>query len=464
MFFGREKELSELERLYRSDSFQCLIMYGRRRVGKTTLISEFIKDKQAVFFAAQENTADAALLDFSDKVFKALQLDNFQGGFESWEKAFQFIGQQARHERLILVIDEFSYLARASKEIKSVLQNVIDHELQSTKLFLILCGSQVSFMEREVLGYNSPLYGRRTGQMKIEPFDFFESQAFFPGYSIEQQIEAYSILGGVPLYLWQFRDTSSIGENIRQYILKKYAYLYEEPRNLLKQELREPMNYNAVIEAIATGASTMNQISNRSKVTAEQCSRYLHTLEELLLVKREVPLGEAVTSRKGIYMLQDSFFRFWYAFVFPYQSELELDMGDAVWQEDIRPELPRFCGHAFEGICRQHFLRENKAQHLPYRFSRIGRWWGNNPVEKKQEEIDLYAVGKAGIYLGECKWRNEQLDEPVLANLQRRGQQLFGDKPITYVLYSKSGFTEGIKKIVAQRDDVLLYTLEDFKI
>lgn len=463
MFLGRHDELAELERLYASDKFECLIMYGRRRVGKTTLLSEFIKDKEAIFYVAQENNSCVALRDFSEKVLKTLGMENYQGGFTSWEKAFQFIGVQARERRLVIVIDEFPYLARADGAIKSILQNVIDHTLGQTKLFLILCGSQVSFMEREVLGYNSPLYGRRTGQMRVEPFDFFASREFFPHYAIEQQIEAYSILGGIPLYLRQFQDTLSIAANIKQGIMKKYAYLYEEPKNLLKQELREPMNYNAIIEAIAGGASTANTIAGKAKIPVERCMPYLRTLEELLLVKRFVPVGEPTTSRKGIYRLQDFFFRFWYAFVFPNQSDLELDMIDDVWTEEIEPQLPDFFGHIFEDICRQHLVRENTLHRLPYRFSHIGSWWGNNKIEKKQEEIDIYAVGKCGIYLGECKWRNERLDEGILQNLYRRGAQLFPKEKITYVLYSKSGFTQAVVEESQRNDRLLLYSLADFK-
>ena len=235
-------------------------------------------------------------------------------------------------------MDEFPYLLRSDRGIASVLQNAIDHQLKDTKLFLIICGSQVSFMEKEVLGYNSPLYGRRTAQMRIEPFSFFESKPFFPDYSIAEQMEAYSILGGIPMYLQQFESHESIGTNIQKHILQKYAYLYEEPKNLLKQELREPMNYNAIIEAIADGATTINTIAGKSKVANEQCSKYLNTLIELLIVEKELPLGEPSSSRKSIYKLKDSFFRFWYQFVFGNLSELEADMVCEVFEEEIEPQ------------------------------------------------------------------------------------------------------------------------------
>lgn len=461
MFIGRKQELSALEQMYSEDKFQCVIVYGRRRVGKTTLLSHFAKDKCHVIFSAKESTSKALLREFIQKIYTKIGLDI--SACLNWESAFEAIGEYSKDKQLVLVMDEFPYLARADKSIKSMLQNLIDHKLQETKLFLILCGSQVSFMEKEVLGYNSPLYGRRTAQMKVQPFTFAESKDFFKNYSIEEQIQAYSILGGVPLYLGQFDDRYSIEDNIKTKILQKNAYLYEEPKNLLKQELREPMNYNAIIEAIASGASSMNTIVGKSKINADQCSKYLHVLSELLLVQRELPVGETSSSRKGIYKLQDSFFYFWYKFLFPNLSDLEMDMADEIMEEEIIPHLPAFVGHVFEDICHQHFLQEMKNKRLPYRFSHLGRWWGNNPVERCQEEIDIFAKGKQGIYLGECKWRNELLGEDVLHSLQRRGKQLFShEERITYVLYSKSGFSLSVHEYAAQNKDVLLYELKDF--
>jgi AAA+ ATPase superfamily predicted ATPase len=444
MFVGREEELDNLNKRYELGNFQCIIIYGRRRVGKTTLIAEFSRDKRHIFYVAQENSKEASLLDFSKKVLQNLELSEYQSNFDNWSKAFSFIGKQAIDEPLILVMDEFPYLARSDKSIVSALQNAIDHQLKNTKLYIIICGSHVSFMEKEILGYNSPIYGRRTSQMKIEPFSFFESKEFFRNYNIQQKIEAYCILGGVPLYLCQFNDNINIKENIIKNVLKKYSYLYEEPRNLLKQELREPMNYNAIIEAIADGATSINTIANKSKVPNEQCSKYLKTLIELLIVKKEIPLGESPTSRKSIYSLSDSFFKFWYRFIFQNISELELGMIEEVYEDDIEPYLSSFYGHIFEKICHQHFILENKKKKLPYRFSKIGKWWGNNPKEKRQEEIDLYAIGKQGIYLGECKWRNEKLDISVLKALYKKSELFHGKK--TLVLYSKSGFTNAIHK------------------
>lgn len=459
MFIGRTAELSELEELYTTDVFQCVIIYGRRRVGKTTLITEFCKDKPHVFYVAQENNSQVLLRDFSSKIQERTSEKNFQSQFDSWENAFLFLGNEAKDHRLIVVLDEFPYLARADKSIKSVLQNVIDHALKDTRLFLILCGSQVSFMEDEVLGYNSPLYGRRTAQIRLEPFPFAEARCFFPHYSLEDQITAYSIVGGIPLYLAQFSDDVSIEDNIKKRILKKYSYLYEEPRNLLKQELREPMNYNAILEAIAGGASELSKIASKAKLSYEHCPKYINTLIELKLVEKELPLESKPSSRKSVYCIQDSFFLFWYRFVFPHISELEMGLVDEVYQEVVAPELSSFVGHRFEQVCRQHFCEKNRKRELPYPFSRIGRWWGSNVQEKRQEEVDIYAIGAEGVYIGECKWWSHPVDIGVLNDVKRKGQ-LFNADRITYVLYSKTGFTESVRQ--AAGSNVLLYDIRAF--
>lgn len=458
---GRREELNELNELYESGKFQCVIMYGRRRVGKTTLIAEFIKDKKNIFLSAQENSSDVMLEEFSQKAYKMAGMEGY-GKFASWQAAFSFVGDVAMEQSVVMVIDEFPYLAKADTSIKSVLQHAIDHKLKNTKLFIILCGSQISFIEKEVLGYNSPLYGRRTAQMRIEPFNFADSRLFFPSWSVERQIEAYAILGGIPLYLQQFDEDKSIEENIKKFILKKYSYLYEEPLNLLKQELREPAKYNAIIEAIANGASSMNDIATKTGINTAHCSSYLNTLASILLIKKELPLGDKVTSRKGIYQLQDNFFRFWYRYVFKNRSEIELGLWDLVYDEKIRNHLTEFYGHVFEDVCQQHFIQQLKTGKLPYSFSSIGRWWGNNKVLKQQEEIDIYAIGSKGIYIGECKYRNELVERDILENLVRRGEQIFPEANKTYVCYSKFGYDDNAIQYAAE-NNIILYDLTAIK-
>ena len=264
MFIGRQDELKRLEELCCSDSFEFLVMYGRRRVGKTSLLREYAGTHKTIFFSAQEKNDSLNLVDFSRAVQTSLTGDDF-GVFRDWEAAFQYVGDHTGSERVTLIIDEFPFIAQENPTVKSILQHIIDHQWSQKKILLILCGSSVSFMVNEVMGYKSPLYGRSTTQMEVEPFDYLDSAAFFPGYSHIDQLLAYGILGGIPCYLQRFSDKRTIAENIQQEILRTGSFLKDEPQLLLKMELREPAVYNSIFEAIAGGASRMNDIAQKIK-------------------------------------------------------------------------------------------------------------------------------------------------------------------------------------------------------
>ena len=302
MFIGREKELRDLENLYGEDKFQFVVVYGRRRVGKTTLLSKFCQGKPSLFFTADESIDSISLERFSKMIFSQYSLSGLSS-FNSWEDAFIFVGQKARDNKLILVIDEFQYLVNANKSITSILQRLIDHQLADTKLFLVLCGSYVSFMEEEVLGYKSPLYGRRTAQFEIVPLDFFDSRKFFPKYNLQSQLITYGILGGTPQYLSTFDESDDIYENVERKCLQKSSYLYEEPVFLLHQELREPSTYNSILSAIAHGNTRLNKISTRLKIDDTKVGKYINILIGLKLVERLRPEPIGRTSRESIFKI-----------------------------------------------------------------------------------------------------------------------------------------------------------------
>lgn len=442
-FIGREYELKTLERLYSEDTFQFIVMYGRRRVGKTRLLSEFCKDKNSIFFVAEEYNDKMALQKFSQKILEHYDMADFMSSFDSWEKAFLFLHKKAQDKPLVLVIDEFTYIAMANKSIPSLMQNLIGHSLKNSKLYIIVCGSSLSFMEKEVLSYKSPLYGRRTSQMKIEPFDFFDSIKFFPNYSMENKVMSYGVVGGIPQYLQKFNDKFSIEENIKDNILEKSSYLHEEPLNLLKQELREPALYNSIIEAIATGSSRLNDISTKVGEDSSKCSNYLKSLVELEIIEKEIPIGEKATSKKTIYSIKDSLFRFWYRFIFNNTTLIEQEMIDYVFDKKIQPELNDFLGNTFEKICIDYLKHKNKKGELPFIFERVGRWWGNNPIKKQQEEIDILAIAQNNAIIGECKWRNEKLNMKVVISLIEKSQALNYENKY-YIYFSKSGFTDEV--------------------
>ncbi len=460
MFVGREYELETLSRLYNDDGFHFVVVYGRRRVGKTTLLTHFCKDKPSIYFVAEEYNDRLALESFSEKILSFFGMNGFIGKFENWEKAFLFLAEQSKLNRVVLVIDEFPYLVASNKAIPSLLQNLIDHYLKNTKLFLIICGSSVSFIEKEVLSYKSPLYGRRTAQLIVEPFNFFESRKFFPNYDFENQVIAYGILGGIPQYLSYFDDSKDIYDNVKLKILDKSSYLYEEPKLLLRQELREPAIYNSIIEAIATGNSKLNEISTKVGIDTDKCAKYLSVLIDLKIVERITPLDLKEKSRKSIYKLKDNFFRFWYRFVFTNKMLIEQGMFDEVIENKIKPFMNHFLGEVYEEICMDYLKILNKRKKLPFTFERIGKWWGNNPYRKREEEIDIVAYDRDNIIFSECKWQNQKVDMRVLNDLIEKGM-MFEWKNKYYVLFSKSGFTDDLKNFAKHQDRIIL--IESFE-
>ena len=288
---GRQGELQILNSLYESNQFEYLVMYGRRRVGKTTLLQEFAKDKNAIFFPAQEKNDALNLQDFSKMA--QMKLDGmFISTFDGWKDAFEYIDRKVTG-RTVIIIDEFPFIAEENPAIKSILQHAIDHLWKdNTHLFLILCGSSVSFMESDIMGNKSPLHDRQTSSMEVVPFDYYESSQFYPGYTYEQKLITYGILGGVPRYLEAFDDRLTIEENIAGKIVRKGAYLNEEPSNLLKAELREPNVYNSILGAIANGRNKVQEISDYLHEEKSKVSKYLIVLQTMRLVEKMVPCGE----------------------------------------------------------------------------------------------------------------------------------------------------------------------------
>lgn len=461
MFIDREKELGELNKLYEDDRFQFVVVYGRRRVGKTFLLLEFCKDKPCIFFTAKETSERDMLEGFSQSVFSFFGLKGLTS-FDSWEKAFQFLAGRARNERLVVVLDEFPYMVNSSKSLPSTLQKLIDHELSNTRLFLIVCGSSMSFMEKEILSYKSPLYGRRTGQLLVEPFDFFNARKFFPKYSFDEQVVVYGVLGGIPQYLKAFDQEKDVYENIRSQILSKTSFLYEEPMFLLRQELREPSTYNSIIEAIATGSSTLNQISTKVGMENDKCAKYLSSLIALRIVKKSYPVTERKGRRNSIYTLNDNFFEFWYRFVFPNKELIDMERIDVVLEEKIKPQMSTYLGNTFEQICREFLIRMNGLGKLPFVFERIGKWWGNNPIKKRQEEIDILAYSRDHALFAECKWQNKKAGLETLERLFERSS-FFDFKYKYYAIFSKSGFTSELEEMASHAKNIMLYSTEEIE-
>lgn len=459
MFIGRERELNALERLYQSNKFEFTVIYGRRRVGKTALINKFIDDKNAIYFMGVESNAKQNLENFSKSIMEYVSGTEIDSIFSSFQSALEYVFKLSEKERIILAIDEYPYVARSSKSLASTLQLLIDKYKDKSKLMLILCGSSMSYMEDHVLAYKAPLYGRRTAQMKLVPFDFEETCRYFKNFSDEDKALIYGVVGGTPQYLLQIDDNLSVEENIKNTFLNPVSFLYEEPINLLKQEVREPAIYTAVIAAVATGASRMSEISGKVGEDTNVCSMYLKNLINLGIVQKETPYGEKA-SRKSVYSIEDNMFRFWYRFVFENNSIIARGAADLVYKR-IEPQLSDYMGKVFEEICRQYLWKQLLSGNCPVEFASLGRWWGNNPKEKRQEEIDIMGEqDKNTALFAECKWTNEKVDLGILETLVKRSE-LFHYKTKHYYLFSKSGFTKGCEDKAKEMGNVTLVEYSD---
>lgn len=459
-FYCREEELRKLNKRYHAGDFECIIIYGRRRVGKTTLINEFCKDKPTIFFSALNTTEIENLESLSKSImnYERPDMDAFPE-FKTYDAALDELTALSMHERIVFVIDEYPYLAKAKPSISAMLQHIIDHKWNNSKMFLILCGSSMSFMENQVLGQESPLYGRRTGQFKIAPLDYKESAVFHPDLSTEDNALIYGITGGVPHYINKLGVKECVDEALLDNFFDRSSYLYEEPANLLKQELREPAIYNAIITAIAQGASRINDIALKTGQENSVVSKYLGTLIDLGIVKKETPVTEKI-GKKTIYELADNFFRFWYRFVPANMSAIDSGRIQKSYANTIKKNLPDYMGLTFEHMCRDYLLYYEKD--LPIELNQVGQWWGTDNKNKKQVQIDIVGTPVEGdeYIIGSCKYRNEKIGLDEL-ELIREYAQVFGKgKKYHYYIFSKGGFTEGL--IQAQnRREVKLIGLDD---
>lgn len=453
MFIGRERELKLLQSHFDGKGFFFDVVYGRRRVGKTRLIQEFIGDKPAVYFMGIEANARANLEGMSRALHQHLQQPGLSA-YQDFESLFEALGQLSLKQRLVFVIDEYPYLASAVPEMSSILQRFCDHVWNKGQLQLILCGSSMSFMERQVLGAKSPLYGRRSAQILVKPFTFYESRRMLPGFTPQDAAVLHDATGGIPEYQRFVDPACSLGQNLTALFLQPGGRMFEEPANLLKQELREPRVYNSILDAVAGGASKHNEIATKAGVDSPALNRYLNSLEELAILNREKPMGEQ-TSRKTIYRIVDGSFRFWYRFVQPNLSAVMSGLGEQVYERIVHPRLNDHMGQGFEQIFFDVFDQAQREGRLPDLAGSRGRWWGNNKALKQEEEIDLVAFGTHTTYFGEAKWRNQPMKAEVIVDLERKSL-LIPAKQRHYLLLSKSGYTPGAREYARANQQVSL--------
>ena len=468
MFLCREKELNILNKRYGKRGLECVVIYGRRRVGKTAIINEFTRDKPTIYFPALNTNAQGNLTALSKAIHSYLHPDAESAPYyASFDAAFAEITRIARtSRRIIFAIDGLPYLAKADDSIPSRLQHLLDHEWAETDLFLILCGSSMSFMEKEVLSENSPLFGRRTAQLKVEPLSYLDTARFHPELSYEDNALIYGITGGVPHYINKLDVTGSVKNALLENLLDTSSYLFEEPENLMKQELREPAVYNAVITAIANGATRQNEIADRTGLDRNICSKYIKVLNDLGIIQKIEPIIDK-SPRKSFYRITDHFFRFWYRFVPANMMAISSGTIDRIYESVIGSYLPVYMGQVFKDICRQYLIMH--PEKLPFPISAIGEWWGPHPVKRKEIQLDIVAFdAKANnthrgrhFIIGSCKYKNEEIGTNELDLLHDYASVFTnGDDTLFYYIFSKSGFTKGLKDI-ANEGLVKLIDLEE---
>ena len=462
MFYCREEELQIMNRRYEKGRFEFIVIYGRRRVGKTALINEFCKGKPTVYFPALSASSQENLEALSKAVYSCKNPDSMAGTaptYRSYEDALDEITAMAKQQRLVFVIDEYPYLAKAEKSFSSRLQHIIDRQWQDGQLYLILCGSSMSFMEYQVLGYESPLYGRRTAQFKIQALTYREMTQFYPNLSLQDQAVLYGVTGGIPHYINKLEVEEDLDTALLENFFTPSAYLFEEPENLLKQELREPAIYNSVISAVVGGASRLNEISAKVGLESGICTKYLKVLLNLGILKKETPVAEK-PGKKTLYMIEDNFFRFWYRFVPGNMSAISSGRVGLVYEQAIKRFYPDYMGLVFEKMCREYLLRY--AKDLPVLLRDVGQWWGTDPKSRKELQIDIVGTPVEGneYLIGSCKYRNEKIGMDELELLRSYASVFRKDGIFHYYIFSKGGFTPGLLE-AGKQGEVTLLTLDD---
>jgi len=462
-FIGRQSELASLEKINNTPGFQMTVIYGRRRVGKSTLIRQFLEGKRAVYFTASKTGIHHNLSRWGAEIVNALSPELSGISFSSIEALFSYIGKQCEDQRTIIVIDELPYLCESDGGFLSLLQNEIDNNWSSGQMYLILCGSSISFMENEVLGSKSPIFGRRTSQLRVKAFDYKEAAEFVPSYSYEDKAVCYGVTGGIAKYLSLLDPAKTLDENLIDLFFSKDGYLYEEPTNLLSQEFRNITTYNDIIEAIASGANRVKEIADKAHLDETLVSHGLKNLIETDIVTKNLAITDEPNNKKTIYSLKDGMFRFWYRFIPGAMAMIEIGRGEQYYYHFVKPQISQYMGNIFEDMCRYFALIKGADGTYNCYISSVGKWWGSHPEKHEQTDIDVVCLDTVSkkCLLGECKYTNDKFDKTIFEELTERDGLI--DKKYTtagYLLFSKSGFTDWVLN-KAKDDRIYAYTLSD---
>ena len=456
-FINRVDDLDFLQSQYDNSKASLVILYGRRRVGKTSLIHEFGKNKNMLFFLATE---ESELI--NREKFKALVADYTENEIlknafvDNWEVIFNVLSQHKPEEKMLVVFDEFQYIGKSNTSFPSIFQKIWE-SLRNLNIMVILCGSLISLMESQTLSYDSPLYGRRTGQIKLKPIAFQYYNEFYARKSKKELIEYYSVTGGVPKYIELFNEESDIFSAIEKHVLSPRSFLYEEPVFLLQREVFEIGNYFSLIRAIAAGNRKLSSIASVLGVKQTNLTKYLKTLIDLDIIERQVPVTEnnPGKSKRGQYRIKDNFIEFWFKFIYPQQSNIETGRSNYVMSKIREDFINRHVSYVYEDICRQSLWIIAEENKLPFRFDKIGSWWEGN------REIDIVALDSTGedIIFGECKYTTNPMGPEVFYKLIEAKDYVRWKNEIRseyYVFFSINGYKKQLKELADSRSDIFL--------
>ncbi len=438
MFVNRDNELKTLNQEYQREGSSFTVIYGRRRVGKTTLIREFIKDKERIYYYATEINIAMQLKSFTRDILDSLGFSNI--AFESFEDALIFLAKNIGSKKFILVIDEYQNLAKVDRGFSSMLQKVWDLYLKEKNIYLILCGSTISMMHSEVLNYSAPLYGRATTIIHLKPLLAKYIYDFVPNIEYEEFMKIYASFGTIPKYLEMYRGQSSFKDNILELILNKNSFLYNEGYFLLKQEINEVSTYFSILEAISKGATKLGEISGVLEMNSSQLTRYIERLISLGFIDKEIPITEKnpLKSKLGRYRFKDNFLKFWFFYVYKNYRFLEIDLYEFVLKEMEKNFNDNFVSFVYEDYVKEQILQD-PIKYLGFVPLKIGRWWNN------KEEIDIVAFDDKNIAFIECKWTNKSVGLSVLNRLKEKSLLVNSSSLKKYfILFSKSGFSNSL--------------------
>lgn len=460
-FIGRKDELATLEREYKRNG-GFVVVYGRRRVGKTTLIKQFIKNKRALYFLTSQESGRQNMNNLTSRIAEFTgQAYLGKAHLESWEQVFKAFAAYEPEQKKILVIDEFQYLVKSDPSFPSVFQFVWDEILKDSNVMVILCGSHISMMVSSVLNHSSPLYGRRTAQIRLRPLKFSEFSEAFDDRSFEERVKIFSITGGVPKYIDFFDNGETLEKNVADNVLDRSGFLCEEPLFLLSNEVKETSGYFSILKAISMGNHRISEIAAVLEQKTNELSPYLATLTDLFLVEKRVPVTERnpEKSRKGLYFISDNFIDFWFKFVYPYKGELELD-NIAFVEGKLRKNLvDNHVSFVFEQISREILSDICRDGKLDFTISRIGSYWDSNV------EIDVVAVddNSKRIIAGECKFYDKPVGIKVYSDLVKKCESIleFSGYKVMYAIFSKSGFDERLREIAKNNSGLVLINEEN---